>query len=273
MPRGRYKDYDDTPEVELYQEPVPSPTIGRKKDTPDRITNERGGIELLQGKRIDGRIVSLRLRRVRNAIEKGKELESDELNPENPFNVVIENMKEDEYDKFCLLLRSSDPNAVEVGELLNDVARRIKLTRYSDDTLFKLSEIRHYLLSLKRGRLAGKLSQQLEQLDGLEADGIVRGIVYDCYSQAQYIAERVFAEGANVTDKDLLNVLPKLQVAAIKGAEGLEKIKALRGSKRDKLEGARMMAVAMFEIVQGTQLEGVMRQVVADVVLQIEVDG
>jgi hypothetical protein len=63
-----------------------------------------------------------------------------------------------------------------------------------------------------------------------------------------------------------------MQQAAIKGIEALHKLNEHKVRKEGRLEGAREMAFAIFEVVKGTKMESVVQSIITDVVIDIEAE-
>ena len=188
------------------------------------------------------------------------------------IDLIIESLPSTEWSRVRTILQGDSINLHELRRIFDAQAIELGWKTTADrDVQFSLNVLRSWVREQQMGSIAIQMQKDLAPYRGLPTRVILEKIVHDCYDQAEKIRRWLFESGAaNVTDADLLKVYPRLQQAAIKGIESLQKINEHRLRKAGQIDGAKRMAFAIYDVVKGTKLEGVIQSVITDVVIEIE---
>lgn len=204
---------------------------------------------------------------------KGAGTRKDTFIPED-INIIIESLPTSEWNRVRGILGRDSINLHELRRIFDAQAVELGWKTSADiDVQFSLNVLRSWVREQQMGSIAIQMQKDLAPYRGLPTRAILEKIVHDCYEQAEKIRRWLFESGAaNVSDADLMRAYPKMQAAAIKGIEALHKLNEHQLKKQGRLEGAREMAFAIYEVVKGTKLESVVQSVITDVVIDIEAE-
>lgn len=190
------------------------------------------------------------------------------------IDLIIETLPATEWNRVRTILQGDSINLHDLRMIFDAQAIELGWKTSADvDVQFSLNALRSWVREQQMGSIAIQMQKDLAPYRGLPTRVILEKIVHDCYDQAEKIRRWLFESGAaNVTDADLLKAYPRMQQAAIRGIESLQKLNEHKLKKAGRLDGAKRMAFAIYDVVKGTQLESVIQTIMSDVILEIEAE-
>lgn len=200
-------------------------------------------------------------------------IRKDVFIPED-INLIIESLPTTEWNRVRGILGRDSINLHELRRIFDAQAIALGWKTSGDhDVQFSLNTLRTWVREQQIGDIAKQVQKDLAPYRGLPTRAVLEKIVYDCYAQAEKIRAWLFDSGAaNISDADLMRAYPRMQDAAIKGIEALHKLNEHKVKREARMEGAKEMAFAIYEVVKGTKLEEVVKRVITDVVIDIEAE-